>query len=149
MSFISKFATTGVAFLMGVMAPSVAPKMSPMEIDVATTTEKAVVVEEVVLGRREEIILFIEEVFGPEDKEIAKRIAYCESSLIPGAKSSSSSATGLFQIIIGTWNAHSCEGDRTNHKDNTLCAKKIMSGPQGLGAWSESFPCWKKTFIVK
>lgn len=129
-------------------------------VDVSTTTVVEVVVDDVkkdikfdfdslsTTTRRRIIIKEIEDEFGPH-AEVMKRVSHCESSLIPWAKNKNSSATGLFQIIKGTWEGHKCEGDITNYKDNISCAKKIHDGPQGLGAWSESFSCWKKTFKVE
>lgn len=102
----------------------------------STTTERVAIIRE------------INNVF-EDNAEVMKRIGDCESDLVPEAKSKSSSATGVFQIIKGTWESHECTGDRKNYKDNIACAKKIHDGPQGLGAWSESFKCWKKTFKVE
>lgn len=51
-----------------------------------------------------DIIRDAAEVVG-EDDDLAIRIASAESSLKPGAKAKTSSATGLFQITQGTWNA--------------------------------------------
>jgi len=102
----------------------------------STTTERVAIIRE------------IDEVF-EDNAEVMKRIGDCESDLIPEAKSTSSTATGVFQILKGTWEDHKCEGNRKNYKDNIACAKKIHDGPQGLGAWSESFKCWRKTFKVK
>ena len=109
------------------------PATTTLAVEEATTT-------------RSEIIVEIEAVF-PEDKGLAKRIAYCESGLDPEAKNSSSSATGLYQIVHKTWVGHGCEGDKTDYKDNIACARKIYDGKQGLGAWQSSFSCWRKTGI--
>ena len=56
--------------------------------------------------------------------ETAVRIAMCESSLCPTAKNPTSSATGLFQFMTGTWNAY-CAGDRLNVEDSTRCFIKL------------------------
>ena len=51
-------------------------------------------------------------------------IAYCESRLDPKAKNPNSSATGIFQFTIGTWNWTKCKGERTNAYDSTKCFMK-------------------------
>ena len=77
----------------------------------------------------------------PQDP-IMLEVAKAESGLNPKAKNPNSSATGIFQILSGTWKHFSCEGEPVNAKDNILCAKKVLDG-QGLGAWQESYPLWK------
>jgi len=73
---------------------------------------------------------------------IMKRIAYCESFFIPNAENNSSSATGLFQIIDGTWDYFGCQGERTNVEDNVVCAMKIAT-EGGLHHWNASASCWR------
>jgi len=58
------------------------------------------------------------------DIESALRIAHCESRFNPKAKSSISSASGLYQFINRTWE-HYCEGDRFNAEDNIKCFMKL------------------------
>ena len=55
------------------------------------------------------------------------RIAKPESNYNPKAKSKISTAAGLFQILIGTWEnpVYHCTGDRYSIVDNTDCAYKI------------------------
>lgn len=57
------------------------------------------------------------------------RISRAESTHDPKAKNKSSTASGLFQILIGTWeNKHyQCEGNRYSIVDNTDCAYKIYT----------------------
>lgn len=62
------------------------------------------------------------------------RIAQKESNMNPLAKNRTSSASGLFQIIAGTWYSNNCVGDKWNYKDNIICAWKIQSGA-GYRAW--------------
>lgn len=81
----------------------------------------------------------VQETFGEDN--IMNKVAFCESSFNPEAKSNSSTATGLFQIIIGTWNHYKCTGDRTNADDNIKCAKKIYD-KRGTQDWNASKHCW-------
>jgi len=62
------------------------------------------------------------------------RIARYESNFNPRAKNKSSSASGLFQIIAGTWYSNDCVGDKYNFVDNTNCAWKIQS-KRGFTPW--------------
>jgi len=66
---------------------------------------------------------------GKSNKEISImiNIAKKESNMNPKAKNKSSSASGLFQIIAGTWYSNDCTGDKWNFKDNTNCAWKIQT----------------------
>jgi len=92
------------------------------------------------------VVKTIEIVFG-EDAESAKAVAFCESSKNPHAKSKISSATGLFQIIKGTWKGYKCQGDPENAFDNIVCAKRIYDA-QGSwntsGGWQASAYCHKQ-----
>lgn len=74
---------------------------------------------------------------------VMRAIAWCESKLDPEAKNGKSSATGLFQIIAGTWKAFGCSGDRMNPIDNARCADKIAT-QSGLHHWAKSSSCWKR-----
>ena len=74
------------------------------------------------------------------DPDLLVRIAKAESNLVPTAKNPTSSASGLFQIIKGTWQAFECEGEVFNEDDNIECAMKIMhSGPHH---WNASKNNW-------
>ena len=66
--------------------------------------------------------------------EIMTAIAKAESNLNPRAKNKRSTASGVFQIIAGTWYSNDCVGDKWNWKDNTDCAIKILKN-QGYYAW--------------
>lgn len=80
----------------------------------------------------------------PVDKVLAT--AQCESNLIPDAKSKTSSATGIFQFIIGTWEwTMSDMGlpkdlDRTNPEINIEAAMFLMKN-SGIHHWDESKAC--------
>lgn len=61
-------------------------------------------------------------------------IAKCESNLNPVAMNKQSTATGVYQIINGTWKAFKCTGGITTPQDNIHCGMKIaVLG--GLGHW--------------
>jgi len=71
------------------------------------------------------------------------RIARCESGLRPEAKNPTSTATGIFQIIIGTWDGNRCEGERWDFQDNIKCAYKLYQS-RGFQPWNASKHCWNK-----
>ena len=71
------------------------------------------------------------------------RIAKCESGYRLNAKNPTSTATGIFQILTGTWGYAKCEGSRTNMEDNIRCAYKVRD-LQGNSAWNASKHCWKQ-----
>jgi hypothetical protein len=71
------------------------------------------------------------------------RIAKCESGYRPDAKNGSSTATGIFQILIGTWESNKCTGERTNFEDNIWCAWKIYD-KRGNQPWVSSSGCWRE-----
>ena len=77
------------------------------------------------------------------DCDRAIEVARAESGFNPNAKNPGSTATGIFQIIRGTWNLYKCEGERTNSLDNIKCAKKIYDRNHGKfntsGGWEASF----------
>ena len=85
------------------------------------------------------------EELGVPNQEIMEmiRIGKAESGLVPTAKNPKSTATGIFQIIIGTWNSCGCSGDRTDFIDNIKCGYKIRA-IQGNGAWNESQGVWDR-----
>ena len=71
------------------------------------------------------------------------RIARCESGLRPEAKNPTSTATGIFQIIIGTWDGNKCEGERWDFQDNIKCAYKLYQSGK-FQPWDSSKYCWNK-----
>ncbi len=97
-----------------------------------------------VKSRKELVIQEINNVFG-EQGELAQRVAFCESSLIPSKESKVSSAKGLFQVLSGTWKAFKCAGEPLDYKDNIKCAKKIYDYYDSFGTsggWLASKGCW-------
>lgn len=59
------------------------------------------------------------------DAPIMVRVAQAESHFDPTAKNPHSSATGVFQILSGTWRLTGCAGSPTNPEDNIECARKL------------------------
>ena len=80
---------------------------------------------------------------GFDDYTISRfiRVAKCESGLRPDAKNGSSTATGIYQIIIGTWDGNRCLGERWDFKDNIDCAYKLLER-RGFQPWNASKHCW-------
>ena len=76
-----------------------------------------------------------------KDTPVMIAIADAESDFNASAKNPHSSASGLFQIIKGTWKAYECVGDPFNPTDNIECAKKIYED-SGTSPWNESKHVW-------
>jgi len=75
------------------------------------------------------------------DAPIMLEIARAESQFNHRAKNPHSTATGVFQILIGTWNGYGCTGERTNPIDNIACARKIYDA-EGTRPWNASSYHW-------
>lgn len=84
---------------------------------------------------------------GFDDYTISKfiKVGRCESGfkLNQNAKNKSSTATGVFQIIIGTWDSNRCSGERWDFIDNIDCAYKLLKS-RGFQPWNASKACWNK-----
>lgn len=83
------------------------------------------------------------------DPYIALRVAYCESNGEEKVKNSGSSAGGLFQITIDTWNEAVRELnkewlplDRYEAEKNAYVAMYLMSEGD-MWRWNASINCWK------
>lgn len=87
----------------------------------------------------------IKAVFG-QNWQMAKKVAFCESSLDPLKSHRTSSAKGLFQIIDSTWKHFNCKGDAFNPDDNIRCAYKIFKkfGWDSTASWRASKGCWSR-----
>jgi LysM repeat protein len=83
------------------------------------------------------------------NSSVLNAIASCES----GGKNvrnstGSSTASGYWQIVNGTWKAHgglkfAPTAIQATYEEQLQVAQNILNG-QGLGAWSESKHCWSK-----
>jgi hypothetical protein len=85
------------------------------------------------------------EELGVPNKDIMTmiRIARAESGLRPDAKNPMSTATGVFQIIIGTWDGNKCEGERWDYIDNIKCGYRLYQR-RGFQPWNASKHVWSK-----
>jgi hypothetical protein len=82
---------------------------------------------------------WIDQVWGDHADE-ARQVIACESSGNPKAKNPNSSASGLFQIIDGTFKHHGCTGDVFDPYTNISCAKRIFND-RGWQPWTASNAC--------
>lgn len=87
-----------------------------------------------------------------KDAPVMVLIADAESDFIPTVKNSSSSASGLFQILRGTWNGNkkdpacSVLGDFDTYKfdvDKNIACARILYNKSGTTPWNESRHNWK------
>ena len=69
------------------------------------------------------------------------RIARAESNFRSNAKNPTSTASGIFQIIYGTWNSNDCQGSAFNAEDNIRCAYKLYAN-RGFQPWASSSSKW-------
>lgn len=83
----------------------------------------------------------IEQEFGKDS--IMVEIAKAESRFVPTAQNASSMASGLFQILNGTWDDYGCAGDVFDAKDNVACARKVYD-KRGTRDWDSSKSVWGK-----
>lgn len=83
----------------------------------------------------------VEEEFGVG--HVMVRIAESESSFSESAANPNSTARGVFQILVGTFNDpyYGCTGDRHEAKDNIECARKIYE-KSGTVPWNSSRSSW-------
>lgn len=95
----------------------------------------------------DEIKQYIEYVFG-SDADFGLKLAFCESSYNPNAKSNQSSATGIFQFIKSTWIGTRKKMGRdtnlelrTNPKENIDTAYYLFK-LNGKRDWKASKGCW-------
>lgn len=81
---------------------------------------------------------------------VLERIAFCESRDNPLARNPHSTASGLFQIVHGSWVSYGKQlwGDDLSKKDifdgqtNTELAK-YMYEKEGVAPWESSRRCWQ------
>jgi len=134
------------AFIAGIIAAIIlinslfnAPKTSPQPLGQTIEVKPVKVVEAQERPFCADVIKCIRDVgeeLGRDNKTIMTmiRIAKAESRLNPEAKNPKSTATGVFQILIGTWDSNRCEGERWDFQDNIRCAYKIQE-KRGFQPW--------------
>jgi hypothetical protein len=76
-----------------------------------------------------------------EDIKTMIRIAKAESGYNPRAKNPTSTASGIFQIVYGTWNGNDCQGNAFGFKNNIDCARKLLIA-RGFQPWVASKAIW-------
>lgn len=81
------------------------------------------------------------------DAPIMVHIANAESQFIPWADNPHSTAYGVFQILIGTWEGYGCTGDRGDAADNIACAR-IIYETSGTRPWDASKHNWGKYVTI-
>ncbi len=77
--------------------------------------------------------------FGEINTEVAVQalaIAQCESTMNASVKNKNSSASGVFQIINGTFTGYKCVGNVFDANDNIACAVKIYKSNHSWKQWS-------------
>lgn len=75
------------------------------------------------------------------DAPIMVQVARAESQFVATAKNPNSTATGVFQILTGTWRDAKCQGDIKNATDNIACAR-ILYDESGTTPWLASKSMW-------
>lgn len=74
------------------------------------------------------------------------RIAMCESGLRWDAKNPTSTASGVFQYLAGTWR-NTSEGRKGTSAFDADANIRMAVGHvavHGTGAWNASISCWNK-----
>ena len=134
------------SFIAGIIAAIIlinslfnAPKTSPQPLEQTIEVKGVKVAEAQERPFCADVIKCIRDVgeeLGRDNKTIMTmiRIAKAESRLNPEAKNPKSTATGVFQILIGTWDSNRCEGERWDFQDNIRCAYKIQE-KRGFQPW--------------
>ena len=80
------------------------------------------------------------------DGDLMTKIVFCESGFNPLAKSQTSTATGLAQFIIGTWNRtpQGKAGRSRLEAEANLSAMAWLMDKEGTPPWNASKHCWSK-----
>ncbi len=79
------------------------------------------------------------------------KVAWCESNDVATAKNTTSTASGRFQFLDGTWRYYGeqlwgknwVKHSKLDFNDSTILAAYAY-GKNGLADWSESSKCWSK-----
>lgn len=115
--------------------PLISPIASVKEVEAQEPTPTPI------LSQKEQINKEIKDVFG-EQAELAKHVAFCESSLNPEATHKNNDGT----IDVGLFQINSIHNQKTedmlNYKKNIEYAYKLFLN-QGLQPWISSEDCYK------
>ncbi len=134
------------AFIAGIIAAIIlinslfnAPKTSPQPLGQTIEVKRVKVAEAKERAFCNNVINCIRDVgeeLGRDNKTIMTmiRIAKAESNFKERAKNPKSSASGVFQIIAGTWYSNDCVGDKWVAEDNIRCAYKLQE-KRGFQPW--------------
>lgn len=134
------------AFIAGIIAAIIlvnslfnAPKTSPQPLGQTIEVKRVKVAEAKERPFCNNVINCIRDVgeeLGRDNKTIMTmiRIAKAESNFKERAKNPTSSASGVFQIIAGSWYSNDCVGDKWVAEDNIRCAYKLQE-KRGFQPW--------------
>jgi len=146
------------AFIAGIIAAIIlinslfnAPKTSPQPLG-QTIEVKAVEVTTPKIPCDYDAITYIRcrgQQLGYKDTDISVfvRIARAESNFNPLAKNKSSTATGIYQFINGTFHRYCAGKNVYNFVDNIDCFYKVLETdgyPKALNHWNASRSKWEK-----
>ena len=122
-----------------------APKTSPQPVEQSKPIIQQVEAQEPLCNTPIAYIRCSGERLGKTNEQIMTmiRIARAESNFRPRAKNPNSTASGIFQIIYGTWNSNNCQGSAFNFVNNIDCAWEIQSH-RGFQPWVSSSKVWNK-----
>ncbi len=129
-----------------VLWPLIAKAMSQPEQPVVFHSQREIAVLDASSKTWDQIISdpeYVQQLVRAEfpDAPIMFYVARAESQFHPKAKNPNSTATGVFQILTGTWRNYKCVGDILNAEDNIACAR-IIYNQSKLSPWEESRPNW-------
>jgi soluble lytic murein transglycosylase-like protein len=115
---LSAFAINHLTFPVMAVAPSERQNFLPINPD----KKELAIQDKIILAARRSGV----------DESAALAIAWCESRFDPAAKNKNSTATGVYQFLMGTWWNY-CRGDVRNADDNIACFMKLY--PAHPGWW--------------
>lgn len=133
--------------MMAIQIPTVVASTTPTQI--ATTTESVATTTPVIVETIEERIGRRAKALGVDPLK-AQSIAWAESRFNPNAKNASSSASGVFQFLDGTFKEYcitkyefATSTDQKNDPNIQIeCALRMLEKPGGENHWYPSRPAW-------
>lgn len=119
------------------------PKPKPTSTSDSTTTPRDSVPCGIPKGSWPNEKAMVEAEFGVG--HIMVHVGYSESHFYPLAENCVSTASGIFQILDGTWRAYNCGPltDKNKAAPNIRCARKIYDA-RGTKDWDASRSSWGK-----